>query len=114
MHYVNTDKRLDEWVPEDTCRKVPAERTIGESSGTKKRKRRAVTAAETPHVSQPASPTLATSRVESPVPSETNGSVVPYEIVMTEEDFDIQHHKQITAQRNFDKVHFGEWQVKTW
>ena len=33
---------------------------------------------------------------------------------MTEEEFDIQHHKQITARRNFDKVNFGHWQIKTW
>ncbi|KIK04139.1 hypothetical protein K443DRAFT_93701 [Laccaria amethystina LaAM-08-1] len=33
---------------------------------------------------------------------------------MTEEDYDIQHHKQITAQRNFDFVNFGEYQIKTW
>lgn len=35
-------------------------------------------------------------------------------VVMTEEDYDIQHHKQITAQRNFDMVNFGDWQIKTW
>lgn len=33
---------------------------------------------------------------------------------MTEEDFDIEHHKKITAQRNFDKVYFGDWEIKTW
>jgi hypothetical protein len=33
---------------------------------------------------------------------------------MTEEEFDIEHHKQITARRNFDKVNFGQWQIKTW
>ncbi|KZV77544.1 acyl-CoA N-acyltransferase [Peniophora sp. CONT] len=33
---------------------------------------------------------------------------------MTEEEYDIQHHKQITAKRNFDKVNFGQWQIKTW
>ncbi|KAI0321443.1 acyl-CoA N-acyltransferase [Amylostereum chailletii] len=33
---------------------------------------------------------------------------------MTEEEYDIQHHKQITAKRNFDTVVFGEWQIKTW
>ncbi len=33
---------------------------------------------------------------------------------MTEEDFDFEHHQQITAQRNFDKVNFGHWQIKTW
>jgi len=34
--------------------------------------------------------------------------------LMTEEELDIQQHKQITAQRNFDKVNFGKWQIKTW
>lgn len=33
---------------------------------------------------------------------------------MTEEELDIQQHKQITAQRNFDRVNFGKWQIKTW
>lgn len=33
---------------------------------------------------------------------------------ITEEEYDIQHHKQITAKRNFDKVNFGRWQIKTW
>lgn len=33
---------------------------------------------------------------------------------MTEEEFDIKHHKQITAKRNFDKVNFGQWRIKTW
>ncbi|PCH33078.1 acyl-CoA N-acyltransferase [Wolfiporia cocos MD-104 SS10] len=33
---------------------------------------------------------------------------------ITEEEYDIQHHKQITARRNFDKVVFGQWQIKTW
>lgn len=34
--------------------------------------------------------------------------------LMTEEELDIQQHKQITAQRNFDRVNFGKWQIKTW
>lgn len=36
------------------------------------------------------------------------------EVKMTEEEYDIQHHKQITAKRNFDKVNFGQWQIKAW
>ena len=35
-------------------------------------------------------------------------------VSMTEEEYDIQHHKQITAQRNFDKVYFAHFQIKTW
>lgn len=35
-------------------------------------------------------------------------------VAITEEEYDIEHHKQITAKRNFDKVIFGRWQIKTW
>ncbi len=33
---------------------------------------------------------------------------------MTEEDFDLRHHKQLTAQRNFDMVMFDSWKIKPW
>ncbi|EPQ61148.1 hypothetical protein GLOTRDRAFT_113584 [Gloeophyllum trabeum ATCC 11539] len=33
---------------------------------------------------------------------------------MTEEEYDIQHHRQITAKRNFEHVIFGHWKIKTW
>ncbi|KIL62189.1 hypothetical protein M378DRAFT_187391 [Amanita muscaria Koide BX008] len=35
-------------------------------------------------------------------------------ITISEEDYDLEQHKRLFAQRNFDKVHFGEWQIKTW
>lgn len=47
----------------------------------------------------------------SPTPTESETQPDP---LMTEEEFDIKHHKQITAQRNFDKVNFGQWRIKTW
>ncbi|KAG2139660.1 acyl-CoA N-acyltransferase [Suillus clintonianus] len=47
----------------------------------------------------------------SPTPPEPETQPDP---LMTEEEFDIKHHKQITAQRNFDKVNFGQWRIKTW
>ncbi|KAI6159459.1 acyl-CoA N-acyltransferase [Pisolithus thermaeus] len=34
--------------------------------------------------------------------------------IMSEEDELEVQHKQITARRNFDKVNFGQWQIKTW
>ncbi|THV01281.1 acyl-CoA N-acyltransferase [Dendrothele bispora CBS 962.96] len=33
---------------------------------------------------------------------------------MTEDEYDFQHHRKIYAQRNFDKVLFGQWLIKTW
>lgn len=36
------------------------------------------------------------------------------QIIMSEEDELEVQHRQITARRNFDKVNFGQWQIKTW
>ena len=55
------------------------------------------------------------SRTASPGHSDAlAGSVGPEAQAITEEEYDIQHHKQITAKRNFDKVIFGRWEIKTW
>ncbi|KAI6009095.1 acyl-CoA N-acyltransferase [Pisolithus marmoratus] len=34
--------------------------------------------------------------------------------IMSEEDELEVQHRQITARRNFDRVNFGQWQIKTW
>lgn len=103
---------MDEWVPEEACHKASTEATMGVSPGSRKRKRGRISeVAQTPNASMAPSSTVTPSRAGS-IASELNGA--REEIVMTEEDFDIQHHKQITAQRNFDNVYFGEWKVKTW
>ncbi|KAH0590063.1 hypothetical protein H2248_000239 [Termitomyces sp. 'cryptogamus'] len=47
-------------------------------------------------------------------PGQKAQTSTPREMVMTEEEYDIHQHKQITANRNFEYVYFGEWQVKTW
>lgn len=31
-----------------------------------------------------------------------------------EEEYDLRHHRRITARRNFDKVNFGDYQMRTW
>ncbi|KAI0683752.1 acyl-CoA N-acyltransferase [Cytidiella melzeri] len=51
----------------------------------------------------------------SPSIVEVDGAeAVSKEVKLSEEEYDIEHHKQITAKRNFDKVNFGKWQIKTW
>lgn len=107
VHYLNTDKRLDEWIPEDTC-KLAKEKSEATAPTSRKRKRGASRRSSVPISNSPAAGSTTTSN-ETP-----NGGTSGDEVVMTEEDYDIQHHKQITAQRNFDKVHFGDWQIKTW
>ena len=113
MHYAHTDKRLDEWVAETAVRvtststnghtpvvqapngtpKTAAAKTNG--THTKKRKRSA--SVDKQEGAERAEPRSASQGVK-----------------MSEEEYDIEHHKQITAKRNFDKVIFGRWQIRTW
>ena len=160
VHYLNTDKRMDEWVPIENCHRITpapapaavsvvngnthttdADTLLDHSTEPKKRKRgrpptrgrrgsgmqpqRSRSEMHPPETLPDASGSAGVSAfsgeggagvyeagvVSSDGIGAKNGTM---EILMTEEDYDIQHHKQITAQRNFDKVHFGEWQVKTW
>ncbi|KAJ7678282.1 acyl-CoA N-acyltransferase [Mycena polygramma] len=93
VHYVNRDKRMDEWIPE-----VDFMLSATDSSQSRKRKR----------TSQDGSDDGSTPELSA----EENG--VERTMVVSEEDYDFEHHKQINAQRNFDKVHFGDWQIRTW
>ncbi|KAJ6567747.1 acyl-CoA N-acyltransferase [Mycena vulgaris] len=95
VHYVNHDKRMDEWIPEDDF--MPS---ATDSHHSRKRKR------TSQHDSDEGSPT------PDELSAEENG--VERTMVVSEEDYDFEHHKQITAQRNFDKVQFGDWLIRTW
>jgi histone acetyltransferase MYST1 len=125
VHYVNTDKRLDEWVSETNVREIEECPPSPSAKSTRKRKRGRPRSKSSPLLQQPlAGPSGSSSEVEE------NGLE---RILMTEEDYDIEHHKRIvsprhvsltyvhqqddihqTAHRNFDKVNFGAWQIKTW
>ncbi|KAJ7489457.1 acyl-CoA N-acyltransferase [Mycena latifolia] len=95
VHYVNHDKRMDEWIPE-----VDFMPSATDSRHSRKRKR------TSQHDSDEGSPS------PDDLPAEENG--VERTMVVSEEDYDFEHHKKITAQRNFDKVHFGDWLIRTW
>ncbi|KIM81743.1 hypothetical protein PILCRDRAFT_8425 [Piloderma croceum F 1598] len=110
VHYLNTDKRLDEWVSEGAVKPVEEHASASSSShpaNGRKRKRD-----ETRRLIASSSPTRYRS-VDFAL-DDDDLAEIQVEVSMTEEDYDIQHHKQITAQRNFDKVNFGHWQMKTW
>jgi hypothetical protein len=94
VHYLNSDKRLDEWLPESACKLLPEK-----EPGNKRKRKRGHSSARQPSNSRPV--------------LEADGAPAE-DMTMTEEEYDIQHHKQITAQRNFEKVVFGKWQIKTW
>ncbi|KAJ7705301.1 acyl-CoA N-acyltransferase [Mycena rosella] len=95
VHYVNQDKRMDEWIPE-----VDFMPSAADNHHSRKRKR------TSQHDSDEGSPT------PDELSAEENG--VERTMVVSEEDYDFEHHKKITAQRNFDRVQFGDWQMRTW
>lgn len=101
---------MDEWVPENSV-KLPGgeaeDRDLGgPSSSTNGRKRK--------RTGQNKSRGSPRSR-SFDIPHDLEGLGLGDEgVSMTEEEYDIQHHKQITAQRNFDKVYFAHFQIKTW
>lgn len=124
VHYLNTDKRLDEWVSEELIRPATEHEAkiaiMGPSSSTngiqtRKRKRGSDAA-------QPSSSTRRVSNAANTQPDTTregdtsNGAepqtTQPREL--TEEEYDIQQHRKLFSKRNFDKVVFGQWQIKTW
>ncbi|KAL4244209.1 MYST (SAS/MOZ) family protein [Abortiporus biennis] len=109
VHYINTDKRLDEWVPESIVRQAePHETATAETNGTSRKRKRNPLERELLGV-------RADAEVGSGSKSGLGGDSKDEEGTMiTEEEYDIEHHKQITAKRNFDKVNFGKWQIKTW
>ncbi|TFK57704.1 acyl-CoA N-acyltransferase [Heliocybe sulcata] len=97
---------MDEWVLESIVR--PAEdEEAAQRSAVRKRKR-------TPTNGEGSDPR---SRENSHGPSVVDDQLdesAEVEPPMTEEEYDIQHHKQITAKRNFENVIFGHWKIKTW
>ncbi|KAI0761183.1 acyl-CoA N-acyltransferase [Trametes elegans] len=107
VHYVNTDKRMDEWLPGREVRPAGHRAADMARNGTSRKRKRGSLEGEGPR------------RTGSPVkteaePASAQAALDAGPAGITEEEFDIEHHKQITAKRNFDKVVFGRWQIKTW
>ena len=109
VHYVDTDKRLDEWVPEGSCQ--PQQSPEQQGPPAKKRRGRP----PRKHTPEPS----ASKDVEAPPPPapepvvEENG-VTGAHVILSEEEFDMRQHKQLTAQKNFDTVMFDVWKITPW
>ena len=116
VHYVQTDKRLDEWVAERDVRPAGGHEAEGTTSNgsARKRKRRSTDGQNiqrgSPGQSRDGEPSGSAGAEED---ADEDGARANASVI-TEEEYDIEHHKQITAKRNFDKVNFGKWQIRTW
>ena len=124
VHYLNTDKRLDEWVSEDLIRPA-AEHEAGTSAmgpissttnGMQTRKRKRGSDVAQPSSTARRASNTASTRPDTPTRETPNGAgtqlTQPREL--TEEEYDLQQHRKLFSKRNFDKVVFGQWQIKTW
>lgn len=110
MHYANADKRLDEWVPETIVRPSPQSHTDSHTTLPTEPSNSSASHSNG-HAPKKRKRSLSVEVLEGADGTEGSASAV---VKMSEEEYDIEHHKQITAKRNFDKVNFGKWQIKTW
>jgi histone acetyltransferase MYST1 len=86
VHYLHQDKRMDGYVPVGCVRLADA----AQQGAAELDDELAVDAEEAAVFGDAAAGTL------------------------TEEEYDILHHKQIGARRNFDNVYFRTWEIRTW
>lgn len=101
---------MDEWIPGSELRRVePDSDALPSGTNNGKRKREESTS----RLGSPANSTRASS-LETTILPDAQIAAAESQDTMTEEDFDVENYKQITAQRNFDTVNFGQWQIKTW
>ena len=124
VHYLNTDKRLDEWVSEELIRPATEHEArataMGPSSSTtngiQTRKRKRGNDAAQPSSTVRRVSNAANTKPETTTEETPNGAVTqPAQLrELTEEEYDIQQHRKLFSKRNFDKVVFGQWQIKTW
>ncbi len=91
VHYVGADKRLDEWLPGDRVTRVSEPSTENQ---TKKRK-----------------------RSDDDDGDDGSGEQTPdspVKLTVTEEELDSRIRERMTEQRNFEKVVFGDYVIRTW
>lgn len=105
VHYIHEDKRMDEWVPAETCSAVQ-----GSSLERKKRKRSDPSSSSPVRANSPDHETSGAFPSSEPTEPHTEDPTM----TLIEDEYDLAQHKKITAARNFDDVYFGEWRIQTW
>ncbi|KAG9103342.1 hypothetical protein FRC06_011340 [Ceratobasidium sp. 370] len=125
VHYDGLDKRLDEWVPIDAVeiiRNPPTAQTPNpepQSEGATRGKKRNRTAglAAAAH-SDNTLGALDRSATPQDDPSNPPTNHLPPTLgpsLHTRDQTEAaQQHRALTARRNFDRVNFGQWHIKTW
>jgi histone acetyltransferase MYST1 len=109
VHFLNTDKRLDDWVQESETRALEegdqVELEPEPPQRGHKRKRSD-------------SPSNKPTTDSAPQRDISNGVHIEDPFITgggdSSEEEDVAEHQLLTRRRNFDMVNFGQWQMKTW
>ncbi|KEP49487.1 putative myst histone acetyltransferase [Rhizoctonia solani 123E] len=116
VHYEGRDKRLDEWVPTSAVRLdndstgQANETDLDSQDGSRAKKRNRTTGPSLAH-SDGTPATTQDDEVNSPA---TLPSTLGPSIHTRDQTEAAQQHIALTAQRNFDRVNFDQWHIKTW
>lgn len=118
VHYVDTDKRMDEWISEDLCTtNDPVPVTSDAGNRKRKRSRWNETTVSLHEASSskhgPAAPNGLTRTIDK-MERKTNESQHLTENSLTEEEPNLTRPKEFTSQRNFDTVIFDEYKIRPW
>ncbi|KAG2023883.1 tat-interactive protein [Coprinopsis cinerea AmutBmut pab1-1] len=125
VHYIGEDKRLDAWVPESCCipeqdPRFPNDPEGSSTTAGRKRKRGhggRDCSASPGHAEHDMNGHGSSEAGTSSQPNDYHLQLAaqqPEEVVLTEEEYDLEQHKKITAKRNFEDVYFGDYKIKTW
>ena len=124
VHFVGRDKRLDFWMLEtklpepladDVVLPIARKRRRGPSIGVPMSASASGSGLRTSEASPLVDMQTSISAPPAPLPAHVQAQTETRPAVeLTEEEIDIREHRKITAKKNFDKVNFGRWQIKTW
>ncbi|KAJ1303820.1 hypothetical protein OPQ81_008242 [Rhizoctonia solani] len=116
VHYEGRDKRLDEWVPANAVRldgdstNQTHEMDVDNQDGSRATKRNRTTG---PSLAHSDGTPATTQDDEVNLPATVPPTLGP-SLHTRDQTEAAQQHLTLTAQRNFDRVNFDQWHIKTW
>ncbi|KAF9527076.1 acyl-CoA N-acyltransferase [Crepidotus variabilis] len=120
VHYIGQDKRMDEWTSMDNCTLQEAEFADAEPRNSKQKRTRSINESSASTSSRPTKRNGVSheqannSRTRNGEGHENGDTMQSRDVVMTEEEFDLKQHKQLTSQKNFDTIIFDTWKITPW
>jgi histone acetyltransferase HTATIP len=107
VHYVEFNKRLDEWVP---YKRLDFSRGVEFPKPNNKKSKKANSSLDTPNTASRASTPMRRNRTTDEVSTPINDESLPEEIVLAEEGEEEDEEGTVTVQTDHEEVHFSKEQ----